>query len=53
MTDYGFQLLSKQQKLDDALHMELRRMWPDTLHILKLRRLKLAVKQQFAALLHR
>lgn len=53
MTDYGFRLLTRQQQLDEAMRMELRRIWPDTAYILKLRRLKRALKKQFAALLRK
>ncbi len=41
-----FRLLTKHQKLDDALRSEQTRPWPDGSRIAQLKKLKLAVKDR-------
>ncbi len=44
-----FSLLVKHQRLDTALREARMRPWPDVVHILKLKKMKLAVKDQLRA----
>lgn len=41
-----FRLLTKHQKLDEALRAEQTRRWPDVLRIAEIKKLKLAVKDR-------
>jgi uncharacterized protein len=50
MSDRTYRLLEQHQKLDDELHMELRRSWPSFARIQRLKRLKLAVKDRLQRL---
>lgn len=41
-----FHLLTKHQKLDEALRVEQSRRWPDVVRIMQLKKLKLAIKDR-------
>ena len=41
-----FRLLEIHQRIDDALRRELRRRWPNHLHVTRLKKLKLRVKDR-------
>ena len=51
MTPYIFRLLTRHQQLDDALRLEQRRRWPDFARLMRLKRMKLAVKDRLAVLM--
>lgn len=46
MTTKAFMLLLKHRQLDDAIHAEQRRRWPDMVRLQRLKKLKLAVKDR-------
>ena len=50
MSDRYYQLLERHQKLDEALHLARTRRWADPLEILRLKRLKLAIKDRLSRL---
>ena len=45
-----FPLLEIHQKIDDALRRELRRRWPDPFRVIRLKKLKLRVKDRLHGL---
>jgi uncharacterized protein len=45
-----FSLLMKHQRLDAALREERARRWPDVVRILKIKKMKLAIKDRLHAL---
>ena len=49
MSDYVFRLMERHQKLDRLLHEARQRRWSGPLEILRLKKLKLAVKERLAA----
>ena len=49
MSDHVFRLMERHQKLDRLLHEARRRRWSDPLEILRLKKLKLAIKDRIAA----
>jgi uncharacterized protein len=44
-----FHLLTKHQKLDEALRAEQSRRWPDVARIMQIKKLKLAIKDRLHA----
>lgn len=48
MSDHVFHLMERHQKLDRLLDEARRQRWSDPLEILKLKKLKLAVKDRLA-----
>ena len=48
MSDHVFRLMERHQKLDRQLREAMRRRWTDPLEILRLKKLKLAVKDRLA-----
>jgi hypothetical protein len=50
MSSTFFKLLLKHQRLDEALHLERHRRWPDVFRIQKLSRMKQAVKSRLNSL---
>ena len=53
MSDRVFRLLERYQKLDAALRLAQQRRVGDPFEIVRLKRLKLALKDRIARLLHR
>lgn len=53
MSDHVFRLMERHQKLDRLLHEARRRRWIDPLEILRLKKLKLAIKDRIAAAMRR
>ena len=53
MSDHVFRLMERHQKLDRLLHEARRWHWSDPLEILRLKKLKLAVKDRIAAAIRR
>ena len=53
MSDHVFRLMERHQKLDRLLHDARRRRWIDPIEILKLKKLKLAVKDRLSAAMRR
>lgn len=53
MSDHVFRLMERHQKLDRQLREAMRRRWIDPLEILKLKKLKLAVKDRLAHAMRR
>jgi hypothetical protein len=49
MSDSTFRLTSIHRSLDEAIRAEMRRRLPDSLKLLRLKRLKLAVKDRLSA----
>jgi uncharacterized protein len=50
MTTKTYSLLLKHQQLDAALCTERARRWPDVMRILKIKKMKLAIKDRLHAL---
>lgn len=50
MTNQAFHLLQYHQKLDRRLRAEMKRRWPDLVAIMRLKKLKLSVKDNLARL---
>ncbi len=50
MKTHFFNLLLMHQRLDERLHQERVRRWPDLMRIQQLKKLKLAVKDRLAKL---
>lgn len=48
MSEHVFRLMERHQKLDRLLHEARRRRWSDPLEILRLKKLKLAIKDRIA-----
>lgn len=53
MSDRVFRLLERHQRLDAQLSLARSRRWPDPFEIARLKKLKLALKDRFAALTRR
>lgn len=53
MSEHVFRLMERHQKLDRLLDDARRRRWVDPLEILKLKKLKLAIKDRIVATLRR
>lgn len=53
MSDHVFRLMERHQKLDRQLREAMRRRWTDPLEILRLKKLKLAVKDRLAQAMRR
>ncbi len=53
MSDYLFRLMERHQKLDGRLAEALRRHWPDPFEILRLKKLKRAIKHRIASAMRR
>ncbi len=50
MTSQIFRLLGQHQQLDESLRREQRQLWPDSMRLQRLKKLKLAVKDRLRAL---
>ncbi len=50
MKSHFFNLLLMHQRLDERLHQERVRRWPDVMRIQQLKKLKLAIKDRLARL---
>jgi len=50
MSAQAFRLTLAHQRLDEAIASEMRRKWPDSIRLLRLKKLKLAVKDRLASL---
>lgn len=53
MSDRYFRMLERHQKLDEAITRAMRRRWADPFEIARLKKLKLAVKDRIARIMHR
>jgi hypothetical protein len=53
MSDRVFLLMERHQKLDEALRLARHRKAADPLEVARLKKLKLAIKDRIAGLLHR
>ena len=53
MSDHMFRLMEHHQKLDRLLNEARRRRWIDPLEVLRIKKLKLAVKDRIAATMRR
>lgn len=53
MSDHIFRLMERHQRLDRQLREAMRQRWIDPLEILKLKKLKLAVKDRLSQAMHR
>ena len=53
MSDRVFRLMERHQKLDDALRLAQRRRLADPFEIVRLKKLKLAIKDRIARLMRR
>lgn len=53
MSDEAYRLLQYHQKLDLRLRAEKKRRWPDVIAIMRLKKLKLAVKDRLARIAFR
>lgn len=53
MSDDLFRLMERHQKIDRLLREARRRRWTDPLEILRLKKLKLAIKDRIAAAMRR
>ena len=51
MSTQAFRLTLAHQRLDEAIRSEMGRKWPDSIRLLRLKKLKLAVKDRLAALM--
>ena len=51
MSNEVFRLTATHQRLDEAIRDELKRVWPDSIRLLRLKKLKLSVKDRLAALM--
>jgi len=50
VTSQIFRLLGQHQQLDESLRREQRQLWPDSMRLQRLKKLKLAVKDRLRAL---
>ncbi len=48
MTVRTYRLMEAHQRVDEALQMETRRRWPDMFKIMRLKKMKLAIKDRLA-----
>ena len=53
MSIQAYRLTAMHQRLDEAIRDEMRRRLPDSIRLLRLKKLKLAVKDRLAALMRR
>lgn len=53
MSDRVFRLMERHQRLDDALRLAQRRCLADPFEVVRLKKLKLAIKDRIARLLRR
>ena len=53
MSDHVFRLMERHQRLDARLHSVRASRWPDPIEIMRLKRLKLALKDRLARALAR
>ena len=53
MSDRMFSLLERHQRLDRMLADARRKRWPDPMEILRLKKLKLAIKDRIATMMRR
>ena len=53
MSTTHFRLLERHARIDDALRRELRRKIPDPFLTMRLKKLKLAIKDRIAAIMRR
>lgn len=53
MSDHVFRLMERHQKLDRLLQEARRRRWSDPLEVLRLKKLKLAIKDRLARAMRR
>lgn len=53
MSNRVFRLMERHQKLDEALRQARRRRWVDPFEIVRLKKLKLAIKDRIARLMRR
>ena len=53
MSDHVFRLMERHQKLDRLLQEARRRRWSDPLEVIRLKKLKLAVKDRLARAMRR
>ena len=51
MSNHLFRLTVTHQRLDEAIRAEMKRRLPDSIRLLRLKKLKLAVKDRLAALM--
>ena len=51
MSNHLFRLTATHQRLDEAIRAEMKRRLPDSIRLLRLKKLKLAVKDRLAALM--
>lgn len=50
MSTQTYRLTLAHQRLDEAIRAEAARRWPDSMRLLRLKKVKLAVKDRLAAL---
>ncbi|MBA3053684.1 MAG: DUF465 domain-containing protein [Sphingomonadales bacterium] len=53
MSDHVFRLMERHQQLDSRLRSALGRRWTDPHEIVRIKKLKLALKDRLARLMHR
>ena len=53
MPNEVYRLTATHQRLDAAIRDEMKRVWPDSIRLLRLKKLKLAVKDRLAARMRR
>ncbi|MEA3016384.1 MAG: hypothetical protein QOI38_1106 [Sphingomonadales bacterium] len=53
MSSASYRLTRIHRRLDDAIRLEMQRRLPDSLRLLRLKKLRLAVKDRLAALLRK
>ena len=53
MSSSTYRLTQTHRRLDDAISLEMARRWPDSLKLLRLKKLRLAVKDRLATLMRR
>jgi len=53
MSSSTYRLTQTHRRLDDAISREMRRLLPDSLKLLRLKKLRLAVKDRLATLMRR
>jgi len=53
MSMEAYRLTTIHQGLDDAIYAEMRRRMPDTMRLLRLKKLKLSVKERLASLMRK
>ena len=51
MSTQVYRLTLAHQRLDQAIREELQRRWPDSIRLLRLKKMRLAVKDRLAALM--